>query len=73
LRQAPAQQTRTAVPDAATRLFVFQGYGATTVKYIAAEAGVSVEGVNVQGRAAETAGVLGIEEFATDGTGSRVR
>jgi AcrR family transcriptional regulator len=46
LRQAPAQQTRTAVPDAATRLFVFQGYGATTVKYIAAEAGVSVEGVN---------------------------
>ena len=41
--------TRAAVLDAATRLFVSPGCAATTMKDIAAEAGVSVESVYAQG------------------------
>jgi AcrR family transcriptional regulator len=49
LRQEQARRTRTAVLDAAGRLFVSKGYGATTMKDIAAEAAVSVESVYAQG------------------------
>ena len=41
LRTAQAEQTRRSVIDAASRLFVEHGYGATTVDEIADEAGVS--------------------------------
>ena len=44
-RQEQARQNRRAVLDAAQRLFVEQGYAATTVAEIAAAAGVSVETV----------------------------
>ncbi len=49
LRQEQAQRTRTGVLDAAARLFVAKGFGVTTMKDIAAEAGVSVESVYAQG------------------------
>ena len=49
LRQEQAQRTRTAILDAATELFVAKGYGATTMKDIAAAAEVSVESVYAQG------------------------
>ena len=49
LRQEQAQRTRGAVLDAAGRLFVAKGFGVTTMKDIAAEAGVSVESVYAQG------------------------
>jgi AcrR family transcriptional regulator len=41
LRTAQAEQTRRSVIDAASRLFVEHGYGATTVDEIADQAGVS--------------------------------
>jgi AcrR family transcriptional regulator len=41
LREQQAATTRTAVIDAATRLFIERGYGATTIEQIAARAGVS--------------------------------
>ena len=41
LRAAQAQETRRAIVDAAARLFVERGYGATTVDAIAEAAGVS--------------------------------
>ncbi|MFC7549715.1 TetR/AcrR family transcriptional regulator [Plantactinospora sp. GCM10030261] len=41
LRERKKEQTRTALVDAATRLFTAQGYDKTTVKDIAAAAGVS--------------------------------
>src|SRR5947207_10184876 len=41
LREAQAKATRRAIVDAAARLFVERGYGATTVDAIAAAAGVS--------------------------------
>lgn len=41
-RQAQAHQTRAAIADAARRLFVSQGWAATTVRDVAREAGVSV-------------------------------
>lgn len=41
LRAARAAQTRRAIVDAATRSFVADGYGATTIDAIAAAAGVS--------------------------------
>jgi AcrR family transcriptional regulator len=41
LRQEAAQRTRVAIRDAATALFVEQGYVATTMKQIAEAAGVS--------------------------------
>jgi AcrR family transcriptional regulator len=41
LRATQAQTTRRAIVDAASRLFVENGYGATTVDAIAAAAGVS--------------------------------
>ena len=48
-RSARAARTRTAIIDAATRLFAQWGYGRTTMKAIAAEAGVSVESVYLAG------------------------
>ncbi len=44
-RQEQARQTRSSVLDAGRRLFLEQGYAATTVNAVAAEAGVSVETV----------------------------
>lgn len=44
-RQAAAGRTRQAILDAARRQFTEQGYGATTVAAIAAEAGVNVDTV----------------------------
>jgi AcrR family transcriptional regulator len=49
LRQQQAQRTRSAVIDAAAECFVETGYAATTMKNIAARAGVSVETVHAQG------------------------
>lgn len=49
LRQEQALRTRAAVLDAAGRLFVAKGFGATTMKDIATEAAVSVESVYAQG------------------------
>lgn len=48
LREEKARQTRRAVRAAARRLFVADGYGATSIKAIAAAAGVSVQTVYVQ-------------------------
>jgi AcrR family transcriptional regulator len=45
IRQEQARQSRGAVLEAARRLFLERGYGATTVAAIAREAGVSVETV----------------------------
>ncbi|MGO4758231.1 helix-turn-helix domain-containing protein, partial [Streptomyces sp. 2MCAF27] len=41
-RTTQAQQTRAEIADAARRLFVSQGWAATTVRDVAREAGVSV-------------------------------
>lgn len=41
-RQAQAQQTRAEIAEAARRLFVTNGWGSTTVREVAQEAGVSV-------------------------------
>ncbi|MEU4425198.1 helix-turn-helix domain-containing protein [Actinoplanes sp. NPDC024001] len=49
MRQEQARRTRAAILDAAGRLFIERGYGATTMKDIAAAAGVSVESVYAQG------------------------
>src|SRR4051795_4121319 len=49
LRAEQAQRTRAAVLDAATRCFLDEGYAATTMKDVAAEAGVSVQTVFGQG------------------------
>ncbi len=49
LRQEQAQRTRLAVLDAASRQFVAKGFGVTTMKDIAVDAGVSVESVYAQG------------------------
>lgn len=49
LRQEQARRTRAEVLDAAARLFVRDGYAATTMRTIAGEAGVSVETVHAQG------------------------
>lgn len=49
LREEQARRTRSAVVDAATACFVEGGYTATTMKDIAARAGVSVETVYAQG------------------------
>jgi AcrR family transcriptional regulator len=46
-RTERAQKTRTRVIEAATRLFVQQGYGTTTMRAIADEAGVSVPTVEL--------------------------
>ena len=46
-RTEQAQRTRSRVIDAATRLFVQQGYATTTMRAIAAEAGVSVPTVEL--------------------------
>ena len=45
MRRAAAAQTRARIIDAAARLFVEQGYVATTVPQIATAAGVAVETV----------------------------
>ncbi|MFB9318232.1 TetR/AcrR family transcriptional regulator [Cryptosporangium minutisporangium] len=44
-RQEQAQQTRRAILDAAAKLFVDPGYGATPLTAVAAEAGVAVQTV----------------------------
>ncbi len=49
LREAEAAATRTRVVDAAAVLFVQDGYGATPMRAIAEQAGVSVQTVNLQG------------------------
>jgi AcrR family transcriptional regulator len=49
LRAEQAQRTRVAVLDAAGRCFLRAGYAATTMKDVAAEAGVSVQTVFGQG------------------------
>jgi AcrR family transcriptional regulator len=49
LRAGQAQRTRAAVLDAAARCFLENGYAATTMKDVAAEAGVSVQTVFGQG------------------------
>ncbi len=49
LRDAEAAATRARIVDAASALFVRDGYGATTMRAIAQEAGVSVQTVNLQG------------------------
>lgn len=49
LRQAEAARTRAAIVDAAAVLFSRDGYPATTMKAIAAEAGVSVQSVHLAG------------------------
>jgi AcrR family transcriptional regulator len=46
-RTQRARQTRRRVIDAATRLFVAQGYASTTMRVIAAEAGVSIPTVEL--------------------------
>lgn len=48
-RQAEAERTRTAIVEAAGRLFSRDGYLATTMKGIAEEAGVSVQSVHLAG------------------------
>src|SRR3954462_15609335 len=49
LRAEQAQRTRAGVLDAATRCFLAKGYAATTMKDVAAAAGVSVQTVFGQG------------------------
>lgn len=49
LRDAEAAVTRARIVDAAHALFVRDGYGATPMRAIAAEAGVSVQTVNLHG------------------------
>lgn len=49
LREAEAAATRARIVDAAGRLFVRDGYTATSMKAIAAEAGVSVPTVHLNG------------------------
>lgn len=49
LRAEQARRTRAAVLDAAARCFLDQGYAATTMKDVAARAGVSVQTVFGQG------------------------
>src|SRR3954467_7608421 len=49
LRAEQAQRTRTTVLDAAARCFLAEGYAATTMKDVAAAAGVSVQTVFGQG------------------------
>src|SRR4051794_6959463 len=49
LRAEQAQRTRSTVLDAATRCFLAEGYAATTLKDVAAAAGVSVQTVFGQG------------------------
>lgn len=48
-RQADAAATRANIVDAAARLFVKDGYVATSIKAIAAEAGVSIPTVHLNG------------------------
>lgn len=49
LREADAAATRRRVIDAASRLFIRDGYGATTLKAIGDEAGVSAQTVYLNG------------------------
>ena len=48
-REAEAAKTRTQIVDAAALLFARDGYAATPMKSIAAEAGVSIQSVNLAG------------------------
>ncbi len=49
LREADAAATRRRILEAASRLFIRDGYGATTLKAIAEEAGVSAQTVYLNG------------------------
>jgi len=72
LRKAEAARTRAAILDAAAELFSRDGYAATTMKGIAATAGVSVQSVHLAGSksvllvAAFERAVRGDEEEAGD-------
>jgi AcrR family transcriptional regulator len=65
LRAEQAQRTRAAVLDAAGRCFLDKGYAATTMKDVAAEAGVSVQ--TVFGQGSKAALLLGCVDRAVVG------
>ena len=65
LRAEQAERTRAAVLDAATRCFLEKGYAATTMKDVAAEAGVSVQ--TVFGQGSKAALLLGCVDRAVVG------
>jgi len=67
-RRARAQQTRTAVLDTALRRFLADGYFATTIASIAAEAGVSVETI-YKAFGSKAGIVLALRSRALEGTG----
>ncbi|MFI6982856.1 TetR/AcrR family transcriptional regulator [Embleya sp. NPDC050154] len=70
-RRAAAQETRRAILDAATRLFVEHGYAATTMAQLAESAGVAVDTVyTVAGR--KPALFLHLVEAAVSGTDDAV-
>jgi AcrR family transcriptional regulator len=70
LRAEQARRTRAAVLDAATRCFLAKGYAATTMKDVAAEAGVSVQTVFGQGSKASL--LLGCVDRAVVGDDEEV-
>jgi len=70
LRAEQARRTRAAVLDAATRCFLARGYASTTMKDVAAEAGVSVQTVFGQGSKASL--LLGCVDRAVVGDDEQV-
>src|SRR4051794_40624557 len=70
LRAEQARRTRAAVLDAASRCFLEKGYAATTMKDVAAEAGVSVQTVFGQGSKASL--LLGCVDRAVVGDDDEV-
>ncbi|MDR5700263.1 TetR/AcrR family transcriptional regulator [Agromyces aerolatus] len=65
-RQADAERTRSAILDAAAKLFSHEGYPATTMKDIATEAEVSVQSVHLAGPKAALLISAFEREFAGD-------
>lgn len=69
-RSARAARTRAAIIDAAAQLFARRGYGGTTMKGIAAEAGVSVESVYLAGsKASLLAAAMSVAFVGDEGDG----